>query len=59
MIFCISPSSTKSKMGLNTKGQDYSTFLEPEDVAEYEAFAISFESNIVTNEIFLKRMILR
>lgn len=57
--FCISPSSTKSKMGLNTKGQDYSTFLEPEDVAEYVAFAISFESNIVTNEIFLKRMILR
>ena len=56
---CISPSSTQSQMGLATKGQDYSTFLEPDDVAKYVVFAISFDSNIIAEEIFLKRMIIR
>jgi 3-oxoacyl-[acyl-carrier protein] reductase len=56
---CVSPSSTQSQMGLATKGQDYSTFLEPDDVAKYVAFAISFDSNIMSEEIFLKRMIIR
>jgi 3-oxoacyl-[acyl-carrier protein] reductase len=55
----VSPSSTQSKMGLATKGQDYSTFLDPHDVAKYVVFAISFDSNIVSEEIFLKRMIVR
>ena len=57
--YCISPSSTQSAMGLATKGQDYSTFLEPDDVAKYVVFSISFESNIMSEEIFLKRMIVR
>ena len=57
--FCISPSSTKSKMGLETKGQDYSTFLDPDDIAKYVLFIISFDSNIISEEIFLKRMIVR
>ena len=57
--FCISPSSTKSKMGEQTVGQDFSTFLDPSDVAQYVSFAISFDSNIMTEEIFLKRMIVR
>jgi len=56
---CLSPSSTQSKMGLATKGQDYSTFLEPTDVAKYVVFTISFDSNIIAEEIFLKRMIIR
>jgi 3-oxoacyl-[acyl-carrier protein] reductase len=57
--YYVSPSSTQSKMGLATKGQDYSTFLDPNDVAKYVVFAISFDSNIVSEEIFLKRMIYR
>lgn len=55
--YCISPSSTKSKMGLKTKGQDYSTFLDPDDISEYVAFVISFNSNLISDEIFLKRMV--
>lgn len=54
--YCISPSSTKSRIGLETKGQNYSTFLEPEDIAKYVAFVISFDSNIMSEEVFLKRM---
>jgi len=57
--FCISPSSTQSKMGETTIGQDYSTFLEPDDIAKYVVFVISFNSNIMCEEIFLKRMIIR
>jgi len=55
--YCISPSSTKSKMGLETKGQDYSTFLNPDDIAKYVLFMISFDSNIISEEILLKRMV--
>jgi 3-oxoacyl-[acyl-carrier protein] reductase len=57
--YCVSPSSTQSKMGMVTKDQDYSTFLDPSDIAKYVVFAISFDSNIVAEEIFLKRMIIR
>jgi NAD(P)-dependent dehydrogenase (short-subunit alcohol dehydrogenase family) len=57
--YYISPSSTQSKMGLKTKGQDYTTFLEPTDIAKYVVFSISFDSNIMTEEIFLKRMVIR
>jgi short-subunit dehydrogenase len=56
---CVSPSSTQSQMGLATKGQDYSTFLEPDDIAKYVVFSISFDSSIMAEEIFLKRMIIR
>jgi short-subunit dehydrogenase len=56
---CVSPSLTQNKMGLATKGQDYTTFLEPCDVAKYVVFAISFDSKIISEEIFLKRMMVR
>ena len=54
--YYISPSSTQSKMGMATKGQDYTTFLNPDDIAKYIIFSISFNSNIMTEEVFLKRM---
>jgi len=58
-VYCISPSSTQSNMGLATKGQDYSTFLDPNDVAKYVLFVMSFDSNIISEEILLKRMIVQ
>ena len=58
-VYCISPSSTKGKMGLDTKGQDYSTFLDPKEVAEYVLFAISQDGNAMSQEIFIKRMYYR
>ncbi len=57
--YCISPSSTQGKMGRQTVGQDYETFLNPADIAKFVVFTISFESNIMTEEIFLKRMEVR
>ena len=57
--YYISPSSTQSKMGMATKGQDYETFLQPGDIAKYVVFSISFDSSIMSEEVFLKRMIIR
>tara|TARA_B100001029_G_C15054761_1_gene453489 strand:+ start:1721 stop:2446 length:726 start_codon:yes stop_codon:yes gene_type:complete len=58
-VYCISPSSTQGDMGLATKGQDYSTFLDPKEVADYVLFAISQDGNAMSQEIFIKRMHLR
>ncbi len=55
--YCISPASTKSDMGLLIKNQDYASFIDPEDIAEFVTFSISFDSNIVSNEILLNRMV--
>lgn len=57
--YYISPSSTQSKMGMATKGQDYETFLHPSDIAKYVVFSICFDSTIMSEEIFLKRMEIR
>ena len=54
--FCISPSSTKTKMGKMTLNQNYDYFLETSDIAKYVIFVISFEGNILSDEIMLKRM---
>ena len=57
--YCISPSSTKGNMGKSTKNQDYNTFLEPQDVAKYIIFTISFDSNLMNEEVFLNRMFIK
>jgi len=46
-------------MGLATVGQDYSTFLDPDEVADYVMFAISHDGNVMSEEIFIKRMFVR
>lgn len=55
-VYNISPSSTKGRIGLATVGQDYSTFLDPDEVADYIIFVISHDGNLMCEEIFLKRM---
>ena len=58
-VYCVSPSSTQGRMGMATVGQDYSTFLEPSEVAKYVMFIMSHDGNAVTEEIFIKRLIVR
>jgi len=54
--YCISPSSTLTNMGKQLKNQNFSTFIDPDDVAKYVVFSISFDNNIVSNEISLNRI---
>ncbi|NWJ30243.1 SDR family NAD(P)-dependent oxidoreductase [Marine Group I thaumarchaeote] len=54
--FCISPGSIKTEMGKTSKDQDFETFLNPKEVSKYLVFAISFDSELVSEEIRLNRM---
>ena len=58
-VYSISPSSTTGPMGQMVRGQDYRTFLDPEEVSEYVKFVISFDGNAMSEEIMIKRMFLR
>lgn len=57
--YCLSPSSTQGKMGKQSVDQDYDTFLDPKEIAEYLAFIISFDSNVMVEELMLKRLFTR
>jgi NADP-dependent 3-hydroxy acid dehydrogenase YdfG len=54
--YCISPSSTRTDMGKISSDQNFETFLDPSDVAESIKFVISFDVNLVIDEIRLNRM---
>ena len=55
-VFCISPSGTKTKMGLSIPNQDFETFLNPAEIAEYVSFVISFNGEMISDELMLKRI---
>jgi len=57
--FCVSPSSTKTSMAKISKDQDYNTFLDPKEVAKYIEFVISFDKELISDEIRLNRMIIK
>ncbi len=57
--YCVSPASVKTEMGKLAKNQDYATFIEPKEVAEYVVFLISFDGNMISDEVRLNRMFLR
>lgn len=56
--FCISPSAIRTEMGRKLKDQDFETFLDPKEVAEYISFAISFDTELISEEIRLNRIVI-
>ncbi len=54
--FCVSPGSIKTPMGKSVTGQNYETFLNPSEVAELIVRLISFDSEMISQEIQLHRM---
>lgn len=54
--FCVSPGSIKTKMGKLSKDQDFSTFLDPSEIAKYIEFVIKFDKDLVSEEIQLNRI---
>ena len=56
-VMCISPSSTKTDMGKISVDQDFNTFLNPKEVAEYIIFVLSFDNEMSIDESRLNRMI--
>ena len=57
--YCISPGSIKTPMGERVRNQNYETFLEPNEVAEYVCFVISFDGGLISEEIRLNRTIIQ
>ena len=55
-VFCISPGSVKTRMGKDVQGQDFETFIKPEEVARAVLFAVEEHGNLVCDEILLNRM---
>jgi 3-oxoacyl-[acyl-carrier protein] reductase len=58
-VQCFSPSSVKTEMGRISVEQDFSTFLNPKEVAEYIIFSMLFDNEMTIDEIRLDRMIMK
>ncbi|MBF0179143.1 MAG: SDR family oxidoreductase [Magnetococcales bacterium] len=56
---CLSPGSLQTPMGRQVPGQDFSTFIDPDDVAEYLVFLLSASGNMVSEEVRLNRVVIR
>jgi 3-oxoacyl-[acyl-carrier protein] reductase len=58
-VFSFSPGSIKTRMGFTDTRQDHDTFLDPKDVAEYIMFIMSYDSNIIAEEMRVNRVVIR
>lgn len=58
-VFCISPASTQTEMAKISSDQDFSTFLNPNEVAKFIIYSISFDSEMIVDEVKLNRMIMK
>ena len=58
--FCVSPGSMKTKMAKEDEGllaeHDYNTFMEPNEVAEFISKIISYDNEMISQEINLSRL---
>lgn len=54
--YCISPGSIKTKMGKKVKGQKYSTFINPKEIAEVVLTLIQLNKEMIIPEIKLDRI---
>jgi len=57
--YSVSPGSIKTPMGATDIRQDYTTFLNPEEIAEYISFIISYDKEMISEEIRMNRMVVR
>ena len=54
--FCISPGSIKTNMAKKLVEQDFDTFLDPKEVAEAILFVISYDKEMIIDELKLNRI---
>lgn len=55
--FSISPGSIKTEMGRKVVNQNYESFIEPDEIASYISFIISFDGEMIIDESRINRMI--
>ena len=58
--FCVAPGSMKTRMAKEDEGllaeHDYNTFMEPSEVAEFITKLISYDNEMISQEISLNRL---
>jgi len=54
--YCVSPGSIKTEMCKNVKGQDFDTFMEPEEISNFILEIIQYDGNMICEEVRLNRM---
>jgi len=55
-VYCLSPGSIQTEMGRKVRGQTYETFMRADDVARYLTFMISFDAEMISEEVRLNRI---
>ena len=55
-VFCVSPGSSKTKMGKKSKNQNFETFINPKEIAEYIVNLIKFNKEMIVEESRLNRI---
>ena len=60
-VICVSPGSIKTEMGRKVEelGQDFDTFMEPDELAEYIVYSSSLDGNMISEEIRLNRVFIQ
>jgi len=58
-VFTVSPGSIQTSMGATDTRQDFSTFLNPRDVAKYIVHILSYDSELISEEVRLNRVLVR
>lgn len=58
-VLCVSPGSTKTGMAKISTDQDFNTFLDAGEVAEFVVFLMLFDKEMVVEEVRLNRMIIK
>lgn len=56
--FCVSPGAVKTRMGKLIENQNFDTFIDPKELAEYITFVASFDQGMVSEEIKLNRVVI-
>ena len=58
-VFCVSPGSSKTKMGKKCKNQNFETFINPKEIAEYIIHVMCYDKEMIIDESRLSRRIMR
>ena len=58
-MLSVSPASTQTNMGKISTEQDFSTFLNPKEVAQYITHVISFDNEMIVDESRLNRITIK
>ena len=55
-VFSVSPGSVKTKMGKKCKNQNFETFINPKEIAEYILNLLKFDNEMIIEETRLNRI---